>query len=90
MIITVQQGQTLFDIAVQHCGDAQAVIPIAQANDISITGELVAGTSLAIPEPLNKRIVNYYKINNIVPATAITGTPGDSRIFDSTFDNTFE
>ena len=71
--ITVRDRQTLFDIALQYCGDREAVFEIAKLNDFPVTAELSAGTEVTVPEVINQRVVNYYEINRIVPATA-TGT----------------
>lgn len=70
--IVVKERQTLFDIALQHCGDANAAFEIAEENDISISGVLSAGTELDVHEPTDataKRIVEYYAMNAISPAT---------------------
>ena len=66
--ITRQDRQTLFDIAVQHCGDAQAAFDIADMNDISLTDSETM--VLEIPAVYNRRVVDYYHTNDIKPATA--------------------
>ena len=68
--ITVQDRQTLFDIAIQHCGDREAVFQIAEMNNISFSEALSVGFSLQIPEPVNQRVVDFYTNNSIFPATA--------------------
>jgi hypothetical protein len=70
--IITQERQTLFDIALQHCGDANAAFEIAEINNISLSGVPAVGTSMEVPEPeapLAKRIVEYYALNKISPAT---------------------
>ena len=67
--IKVQNRQTIWDIAIQYCGDREAAFQIAEINDISLTEELTAGFSLLVPEPLNIRVVQHYIVNRIVPAT---------------------
>jgi LysM repeat protein len=47
--VKVLRGQTLYDIAVQWLGDAQAASAIANTNNLSITAELEAGTELVLP-----------------------------------------
>lgn len=47
--VKVLRGQTLYDIAVQWLGDAQAATAIANTNGLSITAELEAGTELVLP-----------------------------------------
>ena len=69
--ITIQDRQTLFDIAIQYCGDREAVFQIADLNDLPITEELLAGSFVKIPVVFNQKIVNYYQTNSIIPATAV-------------------
>ena len=67
---TVLDRQSIFDIAIQHCGAAEVAYDIAVINGISITDELTVGQVLELPEPINKDIVKYYKDKNLTPATA--------------------
>lgn len=78
MQIISKQGQWLGDIAVRESGSIEAIIEMAIVNNIAITKPLMAGFSLLQPKPINNRIINYYKINNIYPATS-------TEINESTF-----
>lgn len=69
MQITSKQGQWLGDIAMREAGSIEAVVEMAIKNDLSITEKIVAGTSMLKPAPINRRVRNYYNINNIYPAT---------------------
>ena len=95
MQVTVQERQSLFDIALRVAGGIEAAIAIALQNDLSLTEPIAPGTVLncsGIPV-INQRIVNYYAANGINPATGITqqvNPPARKRIFDRTFDYTFE
>lgn len=71
MKIVIKNRQTFFDIGLQYCGDREAAFAIAMQNDIAITEFVEAGTELEVPQPYNQRIVDYYKNNNIEPATEI-------------------
>lgn len=71
MSAVVQQGQCLLDIAIQHCGDATALLSLAILNNLSVTDEVAAGTALELPAIINQGLVDYYKQNGYVPATAI-------------------
>ena len=91
MEITALQGQSIFDIAIQHSGNIEAVISIAMANDVSVTDKIRPGEKMNIPALIDRRVLNYYRINNIIPATTINdGLLEKERIFDNTFDSTFE
>jgi len=71
--IVVQEGQSLFDIALQHYGNAEAVIDLVRDNGLQgITQQLQAGQLLMVntaSERYNKAIVNYYHANGCLPAT---------------------
>jgi len=84
--ITVLDRQSLFDIALQYCGDREAVFEISKLNDIPVSAELLAGTVIFVPEVINQRVVNYYLTNNIVPATA-TGTDTSENAENSIMTN---
>lgn len=67
-----QVRQSTFDIAIQQCGSIEAVFNMTLLNDISVTDDLSTGNPLTIPDPKDDRVVSYYTINKITPATAIT------------------
>ena len=70
MEITVQNNQSLFDIALITSGSADAAYDIAMENNISITDKLTSGQKLTFSGiPVNKTVVDFYTINNIKPAT---------------------
>jgi hypothetical protein len=79
-----KKGQSLFDIAIQGCGSAEAAFDLAVLNGVSLTDELSAGLDLKLPPELNKNIVTFYTIKNIVPCT------GTDYKLKSIFDNTFD
>lgn len=88
------ENQTLFDIAIQACGDVQAAYDIALLNGLNITDD-IAGFDLIIPEVVNKQIVAYYSKTGIKPATGLSvyaysdiNITGDG-IFDESFDESF-
>ena len=69
-IIIIQERQTLWDIAIQYCGNVETVFEIMNLNDISVTGTFPK--EIVIPEIINQKIVDYYRTNNIIPATAMS------------------
>jgi LysM repeat protein len=68
--ITAQDRQTLFDIAIEHCGDREAVFSIIEMNDMSMTEKIEAGQTIIIPAIYKKEVSAYYQSNNIHPATS--------------------
>lgn len=71
-MITVQTRQSLFDIALQHCGFCEAAWDIAQLNGISLTDDIQPGTILQTPGVVKPRIVTLYQALRHIPATNIT------------------
>lgn len=67
---TVQPRQSLWDMAIEHCGSADAAFIMAELNQIAPTEKpLVAGQQLLTPEPINKTVVKHYARRQLVPAT---------------------
>lgn len=66
--ITVASGQTLPDIAVQHCGDVAAWSEIAQLNSLGLTAEITSGQSLIVPDVYNKRNEQFIRVGGYRPA----------------------
>ena len=62
MNISVKEGQTLIDVAVEYLGDSSEAMNIALLNGISITDELESGTILILPN-------SELKYNNPLPVT---------------------
>ena len=101
MKITIKIQQSLFDIAVEHCGAVEAVLDLAFANNISVTDAIAVGTELmpvAVQEKNKKRVELFGNLLNKV-GTALN--EGDESIledvvparvgpFDYTYDDTFD
>lgn len=87
MTVTVKNGQTLADIAIQEYGDLSAVFLIAKENDISPSGNLTAGTVLRLPDVVvNKEMQDFCRNNGVSPATEVTA---DSDIWLKIFTEQF-
>lgn len=82
MKVKVLDGQSLFDIAIQHCGDVQASLAIAVANGLSVTDALLAGQELVVPGPADRDVQRYYRERALQPATAITTVDESQTIAD--------
>ncbi|MBP1630879.1 MAG: hypothetical protein H6Q15_1772 [Bacteroidetes bacterium] len=63
-IITTYKGQTVLDIAVRYCGDAQYAYDIAVLNGIDVTQVFIQGVQVAVPEVTNN-IASYFENNKI-------------------------
>lgn len=50
--VIISNDQSLYDIAIQELGNAQAVLELALVNNISSTARLIPGQVLIIPESL--------------------------------------
>jgi hypothetical protein len=89
MTATVQQGQSIIDLAIQHLGGIEASFALAELNGISITEILTPGQVLQLPAAANKDIAKYYADRAIVPATGTNIDLENNRTFDGTFGITF-
>lgn len=68
--ITVQSGQSLWDIAVQYCGTTEAAFEIAALKGMMPTAQPKTGERLTVPNAENKKVVRYYEEHGLVPASA--------------------
>jgi hypothetical protein len=89
METTVLEGQSLLDIALQELGSLEGAYNLAVLNGLSLTDSLTAGMTLQLPDVVDRRIKTYYSERNIRPATMFDPIM-KQRIFDFTFDFTFE
>lgn len=91
MKIKIRSRQTLADLAIQLYGSIEGVFTLAQENDLEITDTLQPGSELEY-DPAHTRqkwVASHFQTKEIYPSTAHTGST-DGRIFDRTFDQSFE
>jgi hypothetical protein len=96
--------QSLFDIAVQAMGSAEAAFELAMLNDLSVTDDLIVGQPVGTRRAVETRhavqtrhatsvqnpaIANYYSNRQLKPATGITENTLTGRIFDNTHNPPF-
>lgn len=77
MKCTVKDRQTVADIALQACGGVEAVWEICRLNDVALSAELPIGRVLELPAVVDGRVVDYYSVHRLTPATAVTTLPAD-------------
>ena len=65
--MTGRNRQTVADLAVEHCGDADSMFPIMLHNDLDASSE-VAGLELEDEEVAAKRTVEYMRTHEVSPA----------------------
>lgn len=70
--ITILDGQSLLDLAIQQAGSIDAVFALALANGLSVTNDLPAGGLVDTVDVSSKPIASYYANNALTPATALT------------------
>jgi len=67
--------QSLFDVALQHLGDAQKALDLAVLNGRSLTDDLEPGEVIIFDETQkNRQMTQYYSVNALQPATALSET----------------
>lgn len=71
MIGTVNERQTVFDLALQYFGSAEACFLVADRLGITITDTPPPGAvfEYSATEIMDKQVVDYYSKNAIVPTT---------------------
>lgn len=68
--IKVKEGQSLLDIAIEHCGDVSAAPLIAEINAYAYVNDKPdTGADLIIPDIINKHIVNNFTQRGVSPAS---------------------
>lgn len=71
--IIVQDGQTVWDLAIQQYGGVEGVFNLIKDNPGVIAGvdsQLAAGTELKVKsDPVNTDVLAYYTENEIKPAS---------------------
>ncbi len=85
--------QTWLDIALILTGDADMAYEIAKENNMSVSDMPTVGQEIRYSgSVVNRQVFDYYASRDIVPATCITTDDDESdvKIFDYTFDFTFE
>lgn len=69
--ITVLDGQTMLDIALEYYGNASAAVALAADNGLAVGAPLSAGQVLYIdPQRMvDKQVIGYYAARKINPST---------------------
>lgn len=73
--VTAYQGQSIFDIAIQHCGSVEASYAIAKLNSLTLDATLLPGQTLQVPEVTDRRIVEELMRRGVVPGTGWVKPP---------------
>ena len=90
--IIASAGQTFLDIALILTGSADAAYEIARENGFDVSDKIPAGRLLGYTgKVISQPIADYYSAGNIHPATSGEDDNANiDKIFDFTFDSTFE
>lgn len=100
-MIKAKSQQTLFDVSIEHSGHAQPVVDLAIANGISLTDDLFPGMELEEVGIYDKKTAELFGNMLHKPATGLSAEdvaicddvevdPKKARVFDFTFDETYE
>lgn len=77
ILVVVEPGQSLADIAIQWCGNTAEWPSIAALNGVGLTDTLSVGTAIIVPAPNDKRVAQYFKRGGYKPSTGeITALEG--------------
>ena len=90
MEVTLQVGQTLWDVALSVKGSWEAGIDMARSRGLSMTDILRAGEVFSVPTRTYDRALERYTLTHrLQPATAGNAHPEELRIFSSAFSEAF-
>lgn len=72
--VKVLSNQTFLDLSIQYTGNVFNAFAIALHNGLSITDDLINGSTIEIPDGLtmSAKELQYYAAREILPATGIT------------------
>jgi hypothetical protein len=71
-MIQPKTKQSLIDIAVELCGNLEAVWEIAEVNQLSLTEDLSVEQTVEIPTVSDQRVKTLFRSEKHSPATAVT------------------
>ena len=90
METTVRDGQTLADIAVQEYGSLEAVVRLALDNGMAVSQAPPTGMRLRLHDgEYNRPMRRYCQAHGIASATLHGNGGTRARIFNETFNETF-
>ena len=67
--VTVQEGQNMLDLSIQHLGDQSGIFALALANNMSITAVIAPGAKMILPNVVNKEVGKLFYDKQYIPAT---------------------
>lgn len=70
--VTTRKGQTVMDVALQHCADGSLWHEVAQRNGLEATWTAAGGEELMVPDGDAKTLQKVEK-ENVVPCTGGEG-----------------
>lgn len=76
----VHSGQSIFDIAIQHCGSVDAAYDVAVLNSLPLDAILMPGQTLLIPKVTDKRVVDEFERRGEVPGTGWVEPPAPPQL----------
>lgn len=69
--VRARRGQSLLDIAMQHCGDAAMWHEVAKANGLEDTWVAEGGEKLEVPAGVMPGVVQMLEREGVVPCTGM-------------------
>jgi hypothetical protein len=89
--ITIRDGQSIFDIALQFYGDVSGALKVVQDNGLAnLNAQLYGGQTIFIDEAftIDEALATYFRQQEIIHNTS-TPTVIEGSQFDDSFDNSF-
>ncbi len=79
-MVQASDRQSLFDVAVERLGSAEAAFALALKNGLSITDALTPGQTILLADVADADVSGYFTSRAIRPATAKAETTGGGEL----------
>jgi hypothetical protein len=70
MKVLVGEGQSIWDVCIQHTGSIESVFSILNENNKK-DSDLITGEELFISKKINKKVAQFFNDNKLVPASIV-------------------
>ena len=83
MQVTVKNGQSLIDLAIQHTGSVEGLFDLMHLNGLKSLNEIPE--VLEVPTVVNKKVVAFFQSESIQLATNVPHSGSFSNSFSNDF-----
>lgn len=88
MKIIVQEGQSIWDVCIQHTGSVESVFSVLNENGKEDTN-VVIGEELIINKILNQKVHGFFSNNQIIPASMSSEDLNNAYVQQNYWENNY-